>query len=75
MLSDALDFHDFGLECVAVESAGLELIAVGVDGVDRIVEYAGDAAAVVYAHAHEGEDAEVGVHTLAIFEDDGLVGL
>ncbi len=69
------DGFDGGLEGVAVaDGSVLDFCAVVIDGVDRVMEEFGDAAAVLDAQADEGEDADVGVEHARLAERDAALG-
>ena len=69
-VSDCPDREYVVLEAVALDSPVAQFVAVGVDGVDAVVQNTGYARAFLYSEAHEGENSQVGVEALAVAQLD-----
>ena len=70
------DQLDLWFKVIAVaQGAVLDFCTVIIDGVDRVVQELGDAAAVLDAQADEGKDAQVSAQHPLVGQGDAAFGL
>lgn len=63
-----IDFHYIFLEIVTVDSSRFQPVAVGIDGVERVIQYLGYACGIVYTHALYSQNTQIGVEAFALGE-------
>lgn len=59
---------------VFIDGASLQTVAVGIYGVQRIIQYACYAGAILYAEPHKGKNAQIGVQQFSLLQLYAAVG-
>lgn len=61
--------HDSILKSIAVQGAILQFVAIGIDGVNRVVQHLCYAGALLYPEPHESYDSEIGIELFPLAQD------